>query len=48
MSSAALVASGGVVGGFLGARLAMRVDARFLRGFVIVVGAVLTVYFFRR
>jgi uncharacterized membrane protein YfcA len=34
------------VGGFSGASLARRLDERLIRGFVILVGTVMTIYFF--
>jgi uncharacterized membrane protein YfcA len=37
---------GAVVGGFSGASLARRLDQRLIRGFVILVGITLTIYFF--
>jgi uncharacterized protein len=36
---------GSVVGGYAGARLSKRVDPKYLRGFIILVGAALTAYF---
>lgn len=36
---------GATVGGYAGARLSRRVDPKYLRAFIIAVGAVLTVYF---
>jgi hypothetical protein len=46
--AAAAVAVGGVLGGFFGARLTMKIDARYLRVFIIVVSCALTVHFFLR
>ncbi len=43
---AAVMAAGAIGGGYFGAALARRLDARYVRRFVIVVGAALTVYFF--
>jgi uncharacterized membrane protein YfcA len=37
---------GAVVGGFSGASLARRLDQRLIRGFVILVGTIMTIYFF--
>src|SRR5713226_7315793 len=37
---------GAIVGGFSGASLARRLDQRLIRGFVILVGTVMTIYFF--
>ena len=37
---------GAIVGGFSGASLARRLDQRIVRGFVILVGTVMTIYFF--
>ena len=37
---------GAVVGGFAGAFLARRLDQRLVRGFVILVGTAMTIYFF--
>jgi hypothetical protein len=42
------MALAGITGGWLGARGARKIDARWLRGFVILVGVVLTGYFFLR
>ena len=39
---------GAIVGGFGGAYVARRLDARFIRGFVILVGISMTIYFFLR
>jgi len=39
---------GAIVGGFGGAYFARKVDARLIRGFVIVVGTSMTIYFFLR
>jgi uncharacterized membrane protein YfcA len=39
---------GAAIGGYVGAALARRVDRRSVRGFVIVVGWIMTVYFFVR
>jgi hypothetical protein len=43
---ALVVAVGAIAGGYLGARLALRVPPRVVRLFVIAVGAVMTAYFF--
>ena len=40
--------AGAVVGGYGGAWLARRLQAAFVRGFVIVTGVLTTVYFFWR
>ena len=45
---ALLMAAGAIAGGYLGARLALRVDQRLLRGFVIAVGLVVSVWLFGR
>ena len=45
---ALLMVATGTAGGWLGARGSRRVDARYLRVFVIVVGTALTAYFFWR
>lgn len=37
---------GAIVGGFTGASVARRLDPRIVRGFVILVGTVMTIYFF--
>ncbi len=37
---------GAIVGGFSGASLARRLDQRIVRGFVILVGTAMTIYFF--
>ena len=37
---------GAIVGGFFGASLARRLDQRLVRGFVILVGTAMTIYFF--
>jgi uncharacterized membrane protein YfcA len=37
---------GAIVGGFSGASLARRLDQRIVRGFVILVGTIMTIYFF--
>ncbi|TMF45934.1 MAG: hypothetical protein E6I32_12255 [Chloroflexi bacterium] len=39
---------GAIVGGFGGAYVARRLDARLIRGFVILVGVSMTIYFFLR
>jgi uncharacterized membrane protein YfcA len=39
---------GGIVGGYSGAFVARRVDARIIRTFVIVVAWIMTIYFFVR
>jgi len=39
---------GAIVGGFGGAYVARRLDARLIRGFVILVGISMTIYFFLR
>jgi uncharacterized protein len=39
---------GAIVGGFGGAYVARRLDARFIRGFVILVGISMTIFFFLR
>jgi uncharacterized membrane protein YfcA len=44
----AVVCVGAIIGGFLGAHLLRRVDERLIRGFVIVLGLVLTVGLFLR
>jgi hypothetical protein len=44
----AVVGVGAIIGGFLGAHLLRRVDERLIRGFVIVLGLVLTVGLFLR
>jgi uncharacterized membrane protein YfcA len=44
--AALLMVAGAVLGGYLGARGAKKVDAKWLRVFVIVVGLTLTAYFF--
>jgi uncharacterized protein len=41
---AALMATGAVAGGYLGARMAMRIDQRWVRGFVIAVGVVVSIW----
>ncbi len=46
--AALLMMAGAVVGGFGGAWLAQRLPAAWVRGFVIVMGVVTTVYFFSR
>jgi uncharacterized membrane protein YfcA len=43
---AALMAVGAIAGGYLGARLAMRVDPRHVSYFVIAVGVVVSVWLF--
>jgi uncharacterized protein len=43
-----IVAAAAIIGGYGGAWVAQRMPQRFLRGFVICVGAVMTVYFFIR
>ncbi|HUR68396.1 MAG TPA: sulfite exporter TauE/SafE family protein [Candidatus Thermoplasmatota archaeon] len=43
-----LMSVAGVAGGWFGARGSRRVEARYLRAFVVVVGAALTAYFFLR
>lgn len=45
---ALLMLAAGVVGGYAGARLSRRVPKNAVRGFVVVVGALLTAYFFAR
>jgi uncharacterized membrane protein YfcA len=45
---ALLMSVAGVAGGWIGARGSRRVDARWLRGLVVVVGALLTLWFFLR
>jgi uncharacterized membrane protein YfcA len=47
-SEALVVSAGAILGGYFGARLARRVDPRYVRVFVVVVGIVLTVTFFVR
>ena len=42
------MAAAGIAGGYLGALGAKRVDQRVIKGFVIVLGCVLTIYFFWR
>ena len=44
----AVVCVGAIIGGFVGAKLLQRVDERLIRGFVIVLGLVLTVGLFLR
>ena len=44
----AVVCTGAVAGGYVGARLLQRVDERWIRGFVVVLGAALTVGLFWR
>jgi uncharacterized protein len=39
---------GAILGGYLGAHYAQRIPARYIRGFVIIIGTVLTIYFFLR
>jgi uncharacterized membrane protein YfcA len=39
---------GGIVGGFLGAHYAMKLPQKFVRGFVVLVGIGMTVYFFAK
>jgi uncharacterized membrane protein YfcA len=39
---------GGILGGYLGAAFARRIDAKWVRAFVVVVGWSMTVYFFAR
>lgn len=43
---ALLMAVGAIIGGYCGAALARKIDPRYVRIFVICVGAVLTIYFF--
>lgn len=43
---AVLMAIGAIIGGYAGARLAKRVDQRYIRAFVIVVGLVVSVWLF--
>lgn len=43
---AILMAIGAIIGGYAGARLAKRVDQRYIRAFVIVVGLVVSVWLF--
>ena len=43
-----IVAAASIIGGYSGAWVAQRLPQSFLRGFVIFVGAVITVYFFSR
>jgi uncharacterized membrane protein YfcA len=43
---AILMTIGAIVGGYLGARFAKRIDQRFLRAFIIIVGVVVSVYLF--
>jgi uncharacterized membrane protein YfcA len=40
--------AGGIVGGYLGAHYAQKVPQAWIRTFVVLVGAGMTVYFFRR
>jgi hypothetical protein len=44
----AIVSAGAIIGGFIGANLLKRVDERLIRGFVVVLGVVLTVGLFLR
>jgi uncharacterized membrane protein YfcA len=41
-----IMVGGAVVGGYIGAALARRVDPKWVRGLVIVIGWSITVYFF--
>ena len=43
---ALLMAVGAMIGGYGGASLARRIDPRYIRIFVIVIGSALTIYFF--
>jgi uncharacterized membrane protein YfcA len=43
---ALVMVAGSVVGGYAGARVSKRIDARYVRAFIITVGAVLSVYYF--
>jgi len=43
---AVLMAIGAIIGGYVGARMAKRVDQRYIRAFVITVGAVVSVWLF--
>lgn len=45
---ALMMSVGGIAGGWIGARASRRVDARYVRWFVVAVGAGLTTYFFVR
>ncbi len=45
---ALLMMTGSIAGGYLGARAAKRLDPALVRGVVIGVGAIMTVYFFIR
>lgn len=45
--AAAMVIIGGLVGGYAGGRLAQTVPDRYVRGLVVVIGAVLTLYYLR-
>ena len=45
---ALLMIVGAIIGGFGGAYYARKIDPRLVRGFVIVVGVAMTIYFFIR
>jgi uncharacterized membrane protein YfcA len=45
---APVMVTGSIVGGYLGADLSRRVDRRWVRGFVILIAWVMTIYFFAR
>jgi hypothetical protein len=45
-SDALLMIVGATIGGFGGAYYARKLDPRLVRGFVILVGCVMTIYFF--
>jgi len=45
---ALIMIAGAVLGGYFGATLARRIDPRWVRGFVVVIGWTMTIYFFMR
>jgi len=45
---AAVMIAGGIVGGYFGARIAQRMPQKVVRWFVVLIGAGMTIYFFRK